>query len=180
MNANSLLLLFIAAIILSGILFFILALYKRYAYFWWTLAGVAICTPIAALIPKLEKIFFNLNTNENKITLFLVIYLLMYLSLWIFSKRNVMTAKQREKQEKINEAIFDGYFALKEKQIDRAYRIFKEASIIDPDNPVIKTVLSSFTAGQHGLIKKNSIFEWRLKILLYLKGIWRKNRDIIS
>ncbi len=163
--------LFIVMMILSGVLYFILGLYKRFAYFWWTIGGILICIPIAAIIPKTGKLIWNKSISTEKgILTFLSIYVAIYVILWIFTKRNQIPEAERVRLEKLDEAIFDGFMALKEKRIDEAYRIFKKAYLIDPDNPVINTILSSFKKGKHGLIKKNRFFDWKYKLLLKLKG----------
>ncbi|MDH4127938.1 MAG: hypothetical protein OEV44_04240 [Spirochaetota bacterium] len=152
---------------ISAVLFFVLALYKRYAYYWWAVGGIVICFPIALVSNSISK---TIDKKLKVEILFIIIYFVIYTALWIFSKRSAITEEERRKREKMDEAVFDGFMALKEKKINEAYHIFKNAYLIDPDNPIVKTILASFHQGQHGLIKKNRLSEWRFKLFILLKG----------
>ena len=159
--------LLVIAMGISFVLFFALALFKRYAYYWWGIGGIIICLPIAIVSRSIGKAIDKKLSTE---LIFIMIYFIIYFLLWILLKPSVITEEERRKQEKLDEAIFDGFMALKEKKINDAYSIFKKAYLVDPDNPVIKKILASFQQGQHGLIKKKSFSEWRFKFIFSLKS----------
>lgn len=161
--------LLLVAMGVSGLLYFLLAVYKRYAYYWWAIGGIVVCLPIAMLLPKIDKYLKEEDILFSREYVFITIYLFIYVGLWLFAKPSEITEEERKRREKLDEAIFDGFLALKEKRINDAYHIFKKGYLADPDNPVIKTILASFRQGKHGLVKENRFFEWRYKLLLALK-----------
>ena len=157
---------------ISGVLYFILAVYKRYAFYWWAIGGIVICLPIALVIDGTKKVLITTQLFKKPPAddyIFVTLYLIIYLGLWFLTKQSAISEEERAKQEKVDEAIFDGFLALKEKRVDDAYYIFRKGYLVDPDNPVIKTILSSFHKGKHGLVKEKKFFEWWYKLRYFFK-----------
>ncbi len=170
---------FLVGMGISALLYVILAVYKRYSYLWWAVGGIAVCIPIAIAIPFVEKKWLH-HLHLSQITIFIAIYLMIYLLIWLFSKRSEVSEAERSRRDKVNEIIFDGFFAIKEKRVTEAYNIFRKGQLIDPDNPVIKTILSSFHQGTQGLIKKNHFFEWRYKLSYYIRRRKKPEPQVLS
>lgn len=170
--------------IISSVLYFILGWKKKQAYWCWSVTGFVICIPIIILVLPVEKILFGTNNFiqrkddiTNKAILFTIFYSILYISLWVFIKKRERTEAEINREVKVDEAIFDGFLALKEKRVEDAYNIFRRGYVHDPDNPVLKTILASFQKGKYGLIKKNTFADWKYKILLSLKPKKKKDMD---
>ncbi len=170
---------FLVVLGVSAILYVLLAAYKRYSFLWWAVGGIAVCFPIVIAIPFVQKKWLH-QLHLSQTTIFIALYLMIYLLIWLFSKRSELSEAERSRREKLDEIIFDGFFAIKEKRITEAYNIFRRGQLIDPDNPVIKTILSSFHKGTHGLIKKNRLFEWRYKILYSFRKRKKPEIQVLS
>ncbi len=170
---------FLVAMGISAVLYVVMAAYKRYSYLWWAVGGIAVCIPIVIVIPFVEKKWLH-HLQLSQTTIFIAIYLIIYLMIWLFSKRSELSEGERTRREKINEIIFDGFFAIKEKRITEAYNIFRRGQLIDPDNPVIKTILSSFHQGAQGLVKKSLLFEWRYKVLYFFRRKKKPKTQVLS
>ena len=153
----------------SAVLFFVLAYYKRYAYYWWAIGGIIACLPIALLVNALQKHILKTHNLSNS-TVFILCYLLIYVALWLLTKRNEVSEEERAKQEKLDVIIFDGFLALKENRVEDAYHIFRNASVSYPENQVIQTMVSSFEKGSHGIIRKSRFLDFQYKLKLLIKG----------
>jgi len=165
-------LLFLIAMGASALLYFVLAWYKKYAYYWWALGGMAVCIPIVMVIPKLTKFLKENNYTRNpsiNVYIFLTIYLVVYIALWIFVQRSELTEKERQRRDKLDAIMFDGFFAIKENRLKEAYSLFRKGYLLDPDNPVIKVILSNFHDEKGELTKKGSLTEWFYQTRVNLK-----------
>ncbi|MDH5682013.1 MAG: hypothetical protein OEZ36_10525 [Spirochaetota bacterium] len=161
--------LFFIALVVSALLFFVLAYYKRYAYFWWAIGGIIACFPIALLVNTLQKHPLKSYKFSNT-PVFIVTYFMIYVTLWLVTKREAVPERERALREKLDIIIFDGFLALKENRIEDAYHIFRNASVSYPDNELVKTMLASFERGSRGMMRKSRLLDFHYRLKLFFKG----------
>lgn len=164
--------LILLSMIVSGLLFLILAVYKKYSKLWWTIGGALLSLPIAMLIPALQNFFLKSFSIPNT-AIYIVLYIICYSAFWLFTEKSYISEAEKVKKEKLDNAIFEGFLAMREKKLEDAYYHFKQGQSVDPNNRVISMMLDSLDSGRLGKLKHNPILEkW-----YYVKSLFRKNNS---
>lgn len=164
------------SLLVSGFLFFLLALIRNRSKIWWILYGVVECLIVIFVslgIGNLTKNIFIIDINilNKEQLIFIILYVFVYLIFLLFLPKSELSEKEKVRIEKINSFIFNIFFAMRHQNYDQAYIYIKNGLKIDPANPILKQLEKSFEKSDYDYRKARRKLSIRYKIMLFFKNL---------
>ncbi len=164
------------SLIISGVLFFLLALMKNRSKIWWILYGIVECLIVVFIslgISNLTKNIFSIDVdfiNKDQL-IFVILYVFVYLLFLLFLPKSELSEREKVRIEKINSFIFNIFFAMRHQEYDQAYVYIKNGLKIDPSNPILRQLEKSFDKSEYDYRKARKRLSIKYKIMLFFKNL---------
>ncbi len=159
------------SVIISGILFIVLAIIKNRSKFWWLLYGIIEGLIVVFVSESIYNMLKDSITELSNRIIFIIIYIFIYLLLLLFIPRSELTQKERIRIEKVNSFIFNIFLAMRQQDYDQAYIYIKNGLRVDPKNPILKQLEESFEKSDFDYKRARKKLSLKYKFVIFLRNI---------